>query len=414
MSLPLVSIITPSYNQGHFIRDCIESVLNQDYPRVEYIIMDGGSTDNTASVIKAYSNRLTWISEKDRGQSHAINKGFRMAKGEIVSWINSDDIILPGAVSKAVQTLVSHPDAGAVYGEGYQIDVNGNFKGRFFATEPFNLWKLVYLYDYILQQTVFFRKCVVEEVGCLDENLHWGLDWDLLIRIGKKYSIEYLPEYMGAIREYDEAKSFSGGTKRFRELAQILRRHGDQRFPPGYLYYGLGTYRAIWCSKIERWTPPFLQRPSARLQQFILSAAGYWISRTARESQGWYADGWATTRVKYMFTPVRDKNVVIRGTLPPLNGLMSKQTVRVRIGKDVVAEKSFGPGDFTINVDLPSDVRTQVVNLTLEASRSFIPALHRMGRDFRRLCYILKEIVLSDPPASAGLPRSTSDEEIRS
>ena len=124
MPTPLVTIVTPSYNQGRFIRATIESVLSQDYGAIEYIVMDGGSTDNTAAVVREYSSRLKWISEKDRGQSDAINKGFRMAKGEIVSWLNSDDFILPGAVSLAVKAFERQPEIMAVYGEGYLIDEN--------------------------------------------------------------------------------------------------------------------------------------------------------------------------------------------------------------------------------------------------------------------------------------------------
>src|SRR5580704_13013939 len=160
MTFPLVTIVTPSFNQGRFIRATIESVLSQDYPNLEYIIMDGGSTDETSAIAAEYGTRLKWISEKDRGQSHAINKGFRMAKGEIVSWLNSDDIILPGAVACAVNAFSRNPRLGAVYGEGYQIDIDGNIKCRFPATEPFNLWKLIYLSDYILQQTAYFRRSV--------------------------------------------------------------------------------------------------------------------------------------------------------------------------------------------------------------------------------------------------------------
>src|SRR5436190_2267527 len=151
MSDTLVTVVTPSYNQGRFIRATIESVLSQDYPHIEYIVMDGGSSDETAAVVSEYGTRLQWISERDRGQSHAINKGFRLARGEIVSWLNSDDVILPGAVAHAVRAFERNPLLGAVYGEGYQIDIDGNVKHRFFATEPFNLWKLIYLSDYILQ-----------------------------------------------------------------------------------------------------------------------------------------------------------------------------------------------------------------------------------------------------------------------
>jgi glycosyltransferase involved in cell wall biosynthesis len=183
---PLVTIVTPSYNQGHFVRATIESVLSQNYPDIEYIVMDGGSRDETANIAAEYSSRLKFISEKDRGQSHAINKGFRMARGEVISWLNSDDTILPGAVEHAVQAFERRPNVGAVYGEGYLIDYAGAVKGRFPATEPFNLWKLVHLSDYVLQQTLYFRKQVIEELGYVDESLHWGMDWDILIRIGKR------------------------------------------------------------------------------------------------------------------------------------------------------------------------------------------------------------------------------------
>src|SRR5262245_59318849 len=215
---PLITIVTPSYNQGGLIRSTIESVLGQDYPQIEYIIMDGGSTDQTSAVVAEYAGRLTWISEKDRGQSHAINKGFRMARGEIVAWLNADDIILPGAVGHAVRAFERNPELGAVYGEGYQMNVDGDIKGRFPPTEPFNLWKLIHVSDYILQQTSYFRKTIFEHIGYVDEDLHWGMDWDLFIRIGKRYGIQYIPEYMGCIREYAEAKTYSGGRKRFREL----------------------------------------------------------------------------------------------------------------------------------------------------------------------------------------------------
>ncbi len=118
--------------------------------RIQYLIIDGGSSDDTADVVREYSNRLTWISEKDRGQSHAINKGFSMARGEILAWLNSDDTILPGAVWEAVRAFERRPEAGAVYGEGYQIDIEGQIKSRFPHTAPFNLWKLILTFPTIL------------------------------------------------------------------------------------------------------------------------------------------------------------------------------------------------------------------------------------------------------------------------
>ena len=115
MPQPTVTIVTPSYNQGEFIRATIESVLSQDYPQLEYIVMDGGSTDQTAAIAAEYSSRLTWISEKDRGQAHAINKGFQMSKADIVAWLNSDDILLPGALTRAVNSFASAPSTVTLF-----------------------------------------------------------------------------------------------------------------------------------------------------------------------------------------------------------------------------------------------------------------------------------------------------------
>ena len=200
--LPLVSIVTPSLNQGRFIEATIGSVLSQDYPHIEYIVVDGGSTDGTLDVLRRYGGRLQWISEPDGGQAQAINKGFRLTRGEIVAWLNSDDTYLPGAVSAAVEHLTAHPACAMVYGEGYLIDEQGAAIRRFPATEPFDLWKLVYVIDFILQQTTFFRRAALDVVGYLDEDLHWGLDWDLFIRLGKRFPVNYLPREMANLREH--------------------------------------------------------------------------------------------------------------------------------------------------------------------------------------------------------------------
>ena len=127
-----------------------------------------------------------------------------------------------------------------------------------------------------------------------------------------------------------------------------------------------------------------------------MSAGDYCIARIIGRAQGWFSDGWATKTVRFMFPPVRHMNIVIRGTLPPLSGLIPEQTIRVSIDNYRIATKTIGPGDFTIYVEVPAGFRAKVINLTVEASRSYIPALHGKWRDWRRLCYMLREIVLSD------------------
>jgi glycosyltransferase involved in cell wall biosynthesis len=394
MTSPLVTVVTPSYNQGRFIRETIESVLSQDYPNIEYIIMDGGSTDETAAVVSEYASRLTWISEKDRGQSHAINKGFRMAKGEIVSWLNSDDFILPGAVRHAVTAFENNPRAGAVYGEGYLIDESGAVTSRFPATERFNLWKLIYLSDYILQQTSYFRKSTLDDVGYLDEDLHWGMDWDIYIRIGKRYPIEYIPEYMGCLREYATAKSFAGGARRFRELAAIMRRHGGLRYPPGYITYGLDTYGKLWTDWIERVTPSFLDRPSRVFRRYFYAATRYPIARTLREAQGWYSDGWATTKLHYMLPP-GGHAVRICGSLPDLGPALQHQRIDLFCDGKRHISLDVPFGDFDFSVPVPSAPCNGPYRFVLRASKSVVPRLSGISSDWRRLAYVLKAITWS-------------------
>lgn len=387
MRQPLVTIVTPSFNQGRFIRQTIESVLAQDYPRIEYIVMDGGSTDETAAVVKEYDGRLSWFSEKDRGQSHAINKGFRMAQGELVAWLNSDDLLLPGAVRHAVAAFERRPQAGAVYGEGYLIDRNGEIKRRFPHTQAMNLWRLVHLSDFILQQTVFFRKSVLEEVGYINEQLHYTMDWDVLIRIAKRYPLEYIGEFMAALREYAEAKSSSGGLTRVREIRDMLRSHSGMRFPPGYIVYGLDTYQGIWCDWVGKHAPAAVREPLAGAIRTVCST---YIGKTIMEAQGWYPDRWAGPTVKWM-SPPGEGTLAVTGRLPDLGGPLDGQVLEVRENGHVLGRQPLEPGPFHLEIE-PRGARDEVVNLTLHASRFVIPEPVMGGHDRRRISYYLDAI----------------------
>ncbi len=352
MHRPLATIVTPSLNQGSFIRKTIESVLSQDYPAIEYIIMDGGSTDETASVVKDYASRLKWISEPDRGQSHAINKGFRMAGGDMLSWLNSDDWILPGAVARAARGFEQEPDAGAVYGDGFLADREGRITGTFPCTEPPNLWKLVNLTDFILQQTVYFRKSALKEIGELREDLHYAMDWDILIRIAKRFALHYIPEPMGVLREYSEAKSFSGGKQRIAEIARMLRRHTGKRFPPGRLLYSLNTHRRIWADAVR----------IPRLQWLIDSACGYWIERLM-QSQGWRSDGSAGPRVKYTVSAGGERLLVISGSMP------EAQELTVGSPRGTLGRRTVHEGDFEFALELPASA--EPLDLTFASRRPY-------------------------------------------
>lgn len=391
MSGPLVTVVTPSYNQGRFIRATIESVLSQDYPHVEYIIMDGASTDETASVVKDYASRLTFISEKDRGQSHAINKGFRMARGNIVSWLNSDDTILPGSMQKAVAAFGRNPQAGAVYGEGYQMNREGDIVSRFPHTEPPNLWKLVYLSDYILQQALYFRKDVLDDVGYLDEDLHYTMDWDLLIRIALKYPLEYIPEYLGCLREYPEAKSFSGGVRRAREIRDMLRRHTGMRFAPGAVVYGLDTYATMWCEKVERRFGSNWKPLSQKLQSVIRTAAGLVIGHTVYHSQGLYSDGCAKRVVHYVLPP-GEGSIAIEGHVPGRAARFGLQRIRVDANGRTLGKFTLRGGDFRLSVDVPEDLQGRSLCLGIHSLQWMVPARFRIRGDRRRVSLRLRGI----------------------
>jgi glycosyltransferase involved in cell wall biosynthesis len=220
---PLVTVVTPSFNQGRFIRETIESVLSQDYPNIEYLVIDGGSTDDTLAVLQSYGHRLFWVSEPDKGQAHAVNKGWRRAKGDILAWLNSDDLYEPGAVRTAVDHLVHNPHVGMVYGEGYFVDESGQPINRY-PTYPFNPDRFLERCG-ICQPTVFVRRAVIEEVGNVDESLNFCMDYELWIRISKRYSAGYVPQHLAKSRLHDECKTIKHRVKSHKEVLDMLHRH---------------------------------------------------------------------------------------------------------------------------------------------------------------------------------------------
>ena len=240
---PLVTIVTPSLNQVEFIESTLRSVVTQSCQTLEYIIIDGGSTDGSLAVIKNYAEKyptiIKWLSEKDKGQGDAIAKGFSMANGNILAWINSDDLYEPGAISTVVDYFTSHPDIGMIYGDAWIIDHRGQKLKKYAFTRDFDLWSLVHMWDSIVQPAVFFRRSVFEEVGGLDPTLNWCMDWDLWIRMAKVTKVAYLPHCLACSREYRDTKTHTGGTLRLAEIRHLMMKYsGNLYFPPrGYWIY---------------------------------------------------------------------------------------------------------------------------------------------------------------------------------
>lgn len=238
MNNPLVSIVVPSFNQAPFLEQCLCSILAQDYPNIEIIVIDGGSTDGSVEIIRRYQDRLAyWVSEPDSGQSHGINKGFLQAQGDIVAWLNSDDVYLPGSASLAVKRFQENPSLSLFYGHCVFIDEQGNFIRYFTEVEPWNKKRLLNYSDFIMQPTTFFPREKLLQVGLLDETLHYGMDWDLWCKLANAGDVHFENEVVAANREYGSTKTSCGGWTRLRELLQIQRRHMTGVWPHAFFGY---------------------------------------------------------------------------------------------------------------------------------------------------------------------------------
>jgi len=230
MKKPLVSIVTPSYNQAQFLERTICSVLDQDYPHIEYLIVDGGSTDGSVEIIKRFAPKLGWwTSEPDYGQTEAINKGFTQARGQIFAWLNSDDTYLPNAVSEAVAYLQANPEVGMVYGDANFIDEQDRLIGKFPARQT-DLKKLQRGYVHIPQQAVFFRAELWKRVGPLDSSFYFAMDYDLWVRLAKISKLQYFPHTWANFRLHLGAKTIQSDEQCWPEMLRVHYREGGSWF----------------------------------------------------------------------------------------------------------------------------------------------------------------------------------------
>ena len=222
---PKISIITPSYNQGQFIEETILSVRNQDYPNIEHIIIDGGSVDATVNILKKYEKDIKWVSEPDNGQTHAINKGLRKASGEVLAWLNSDDLYLPDAISTVVNYYKKYPEYDFFFGDLQVISPEGKKllitkecgfdKGiMFFGGNPFG------------QPSTFFSKRMVERIGYLDESLNWSMDYEYWLRAAHKgIQFKQIKEVLSKFRYHQTSKTISSHSAIMKEHLEVLNRY---------------------------------------------------------------------------------------------------------------------------------------------------------------------------------------------
>ena len=221
MNLPKISIITPSFNQGQFLEETILSVINQNYPNLEYIIIDGGSTDNSVEIIKKYEKHLSyWISEKDSGQSDAINKGLKRAKGDVVAWLNSDDLYCKNTLHEIASLFLDYPKIGIIYGDVLNFRADGSELRIINHFELFDFFSRISLH----QPSIFWRRSLLEETGLLDEKLHYCMDYELWMKLFLNFSSIKIDKIFSRFREHSNSKTSSKPINLYLEYQVVVSR----------------------------------------------------------------------------------------------------------------------------------------------------------------------------------------------
>jgi glycosyltransferase involved in cell wall biosynthesis len=222
---PLVSIVTPTYNQADFLRDTLESVLSQDYPHIEHQVIDDGSTDRTPEILAEYADRISLERHENRGQTPTINKGWERAKGEILTWLNSDDTFLPGAVTSAVEYFNQHPEVDIVFGDTLFTQPDGTPIERSKPRAKFNYKTFVLQCENpIAQPSAFIRRNVIDDIGLLDPQFYYFMDWDFWLRAGIRHRIAYYPELFSTYRLHPDSKTMAQANKAAPELEYMYRK----------------------------------------------------------------------------------------------------------------------------------------------------------------------------------------------
>ena len=284
-ALPLLSIVVPSYNQAAFLSEALDSIFRQNYPRLEVLVMDGGSTDDSVAIIQSYADRLKyWQSQADGGQSSAINAGVARCTGDLVAWLNSDDFYWGDALWTVARAYQAHPGRGLYLGNGFRYDQRrGHYLPFIDRHVAFNREALRQGPDYVLQPSSFFLRSAWEQVGGLDPQLQFCMDWDIFLRIARDHAVVVINEFLGVSREYESTKTSSGGIKRAAEIVRMIKSHTGQELTPGSLIYLISTLVELTAGSLLGEVRSHLGKAVAALaQHFSLSfGGGHWAPESS-------------------------------------------------------------------------------------------------------------------------------------
>ena len=325
-----VSVVMPSYNHARYLRAAIDSVLEQGYGALDLTVIDGGSQDDSVEILKSYGARLEFVSARDRGQADAINRGFARARGDILCWLNSDDMFVPGVIPRVARAFEEHPHVDFVYGRGFNLDESGEVTDA--GVLAFDLWRLIHQRNFIQQPSCFFRRSLLDRVGLVDENLHYVMDWDLWIRFAM-YPGLYVDDFWSYNRVHHANKTQRGQFRRWTEIRRMVRRYTDARWPPVMsLYLIEAILQYVRGGRI----PSLLEDGLAR----------FFAREMGRDMSGRYADGGVGPRFRFSAGNPHGRGRVTL-TFSPLS-----RYDRSRLGADPVAIRwrasTGGSGTFTL------------------------------------------------------------------
>lgn len=394
--LPLFSIVTPSFQQGRFIERTIESVLSQDYPNIEYLVLDGGSRDETVSILKKHGGRIRWVSRPDRGQSDAINQGLRASRGEILAYLNSDDTYTPGALRKVAAHMVANPSCDLLYGRGWHIDADDRVLEAY-PTEPFDAARLA-TRSFICQPTAFWRRRLHDRIGYFDEAVHFVMDYEFWMRAAKAARIVMLDDYLANSRLWEENKTLGSRKLHLYQAMEVVHRHYRQ-VPRHWLHAyadfcmtrgadgGRATSRpAARLRRLQRqW---LLTRLDARFNGLHTLGSGlFFFSQAAAPPEG-FDDGWMGVKlVRKLKSGAAGRRLRIRGSVPAWPESLGLPRLTVYADRLPLGEfRLTAPGPFQIDFAIPEALASQPeLQFILKASDSYIPSSYGMGADDRRL-----------------------------
>lgn len=390
---PRIGIVTPTYNMAEFLEETIVSVLSQDYPNLDYVVMDGGSKDGTLEILRKYDGRLRWCSERDKGQGDAINKGWHALTGDIFAYINADDTYLPNALSTVAGHFKRNPGVGLIYGEAYHVDVKGKTLARY-PTQSFDLESLNNQ-CYVCQPAAFLLREAYLNAGMIDVNMHFALDYDLWIRVAKMYGVCKVDDYLATSRMHLDNKTLSSRRRVYQEIIGTVKRE--------YSYVPYEWINGYACYLLDR-KDQYFDRSKPSLRSYALSLAlgayhnpnnlqrywGEWRRMTGFGGQftGRWEDGWISRRYESELNVNDDSRVLrIAGKhFAPIDNLH----LRIRLNGRIVKEMRLPfRGPFVFELALPQDVRGKQCRLLIESDRTWRP---KENGDYRQLSCIIETL----------------------